>query len=372
MKDSLDIVLCSLLRVALGVTQEFPYSLTEAEWQSLFALAKQQTVLGVGLSALSRLPAESRPPRILSIRLSGVVETLRGVNCQMNEEAARYTRLFAERGFRSVILKGQANARLYPDPFSRQAGDIDIWVPGGYAAVERLLLDMGLISESNDAFKVSHHISFRNEKGVEIEVHHRPAEVLLRDAEFQRVLLAEFENSVLVPEGFCSPSIRFALLMQLEHLYYHFRHEGVGLRHFMDYYVLLTHSTEADREFMRGCIGRFGLRHACAGIMWVLGEVFALPREQMICAPDKGRGKRLYKIVMEGGNFGRSSSKCGGRDAANAHGNRSMLKRWLGNRRRALSWFTFDPLNTVLGELHYWKATLSLMPERIRRRKISL
>jgi hypothetical protein len=367
MKDSLDVVLCSLLRVALGGTQEFQYTLTEAEWQSLFALAKQQTVLGVVFSALSRLPAEARPPRILSIRLSGAVETLRGVNRQMNEEAARYTRLFAEREARSVILKGQANARLYPDPLSRQAGDIDIWVPGGYAAVERLLLDMGLISESNDTFKVSHHISFRNEKGVEIEVHHRPAEVLLRDAEFQRVLLAESENSVLVPEGFCSPSIRFALLMQLEHLYYHFRQEGVGLRHFMDYYVLLTHSTETDREFMRGCIVRFGLRHACAGIMWVLGEVFALPREQMICAPDKGRGKRLYRIVMEGGNFGR-----GKRNGVNTRGKRPVLKRWLGNRLRALSWFTFDPLNTILGEIQYWKDTLSLMPERIRRRKISL
>ena len=124
------------------------------------------------------------------------------------------------------------------------------------------------------------------------------------------------------------------------------------------------YSTEADREFMRGCIGRFGLGHACAGIMWVLSEVFALPREQMICAPDKVRGKRLYKIVMEGGNFGRGKRI--------ARGKRPVLKRWLGNRLQNLSWFTFDPLNTILGELQYWKATLSLMPERIRRRKVAL
>lgn len=364
MRDSLDVVLCSLLRVGLGLSQGFPHAPTEDEWQILLKMAKQQTVLGIVSNAQSCLPEQARPPRQMIMRLSFMAETIRGTNSRMNQEAARYTQLFAERGFRSVILKGQANARLYPDPLSRQAGDIDIWVPGGYDKVEHLLLDMGFISESNDAFKVSHHISFRNEKGVEIEVHHRPAEVLLRDAEFQRVLLAESENSVLVPEGFCSPSIRFALLMQLEHLYYHFRHEGVGLRHFMDYYVLLTHSTEADREFMRGCIGRFGLRHVCAGIMWVLGEVFALPREQMICAPDKGRGKRLYRVVIEGGNFGRGKR--------NARGKRPVLKRWLENRLRNLSWFTFDPLNTILGELQYWKDTLSLMPERIRRRKISL
>ena len=42
------------------------------------------------------------------------------------------------------MLKGLANARLYPEPLSRQSGDIDIWVPCGCDKVERLLLGMGL------------------------------------------------------------------------------------------------------------------------------------------------------------------------------------------------------------------------------------
>lgn len=40
MKDSLDVVFCNLMRVGLGLTQGFPYSLTEGEWQSLFKMAK--------------------------------------------------------------------------------------------------------------------------------------------------------------------------------------------------------------------------------------------------------------------------------------------------------------------------------------------
>ena len=67
-KDSLDVVLCSLLRVGLELTRDFPYTLTEEEWYSLFKMAKQQTVLGVTCSALSRLPADIRPPRMLFIR----------------------------------------------------------------------------------------------------------------------------------------------------------------------------------------------------------------------------------------------------------------------------------------------------------------
>lgn len=32
-----------------------------------------------------------------------------------------------EKGHRTAILKGQANARLYPDKYARQPGDIDIF-----------------------------------------------------------------------------------------------------------------------------------------------------------------------------------------------------------------------------------------------------
>ena len=385
MKDSLDVVFCNLMRVGLGLTQGFPYSLTEGEWQSLFKMAKVQTVQGVAFDALSRLPPESRPPRALSMRLSLAVEAIRGMNRRMDEVASRYTRLFAERGYRSVVLKGQANARLYPEPLSRQSGDIDIWVPGGYDKVERLLLSMGLISEGRDSYRVSHHIGFRDASGIEIEVHHRPAEVPFRNAEFQEALLAEFENSARVPEGFCVPNVRFALLMQLEHLYYHCVHEGVGLRHFMDYFVLLTHSTGADREFVRGKVRRFALGHACAAVMWVLGEVFGLSRGSMICPPDRRRGMRLYREMFAGGNFGRGSLHKGTpadvesrRDAGGkkrrdvGFKKRRPLARWFGNRAKSLSWFAFDPLNTVLREVHYWHDTISLIPERIRRRKVFL
>ena len=373
MKDSLDVVLCSLLRVGLGLSQVFPYAPTEDEWQILLKMAKQQTVLGIASNALSCLQEQARPPRQLIMRLSFMAETIRGTNFRMNQEAARYTQLFAERGFRSVILKGQANARLYPDPLSRQAGDIDIWVPGGYDKVEHLLLDMGLISESKGTYRVSHHISFRNENGIEIEVHHRPAEVPFRNSEFQATLLAESEGSVLTPEGFYAPGIRFALIMQLQHLYYHCVHEGAGLRHYMDYFVLLTHSTEADREFVRGRVGRFGLGHACAAVMWVLGEVFGLPRGSMICPPDRGRGMRLYRECMAGGNFGRAKAgDAGSRGKGAGYKKRRPLGRWLGNRMHALSWLAFDPLNTVMREVQYWRDTISLIPERIRRRKVLL
>lgn len=363
MKDSLDVMLCMLLRVGLGLSNEFPYTLSEKEWQSLFIMAKQQTVLGVAINALSQLPAESRPPRIITIKLFGTIEAIHGQNRLMNQEAARYTQMFAERGEKSLILKGQANARMYPDPLSRQAGDIDIWIPGGYDKVERLLLDMGIIAEGKRSYKASRHISFRNEKGIEIEVHHRPADIFFRNKEFQFFFLAEFENSTLTPEGFYTPSIRFALLMQLEHLYHHCIREGIGLRHLMDYFILLTNSNEEDRKIVWNKIQRFGLANACAGIMWVLEKSFGLPQEKMLCPPNIKRGKRLYQNTIVGGNFGRNSMWNKGKHAS--------LKRWFKKKMHILSWLWFDPWNTLSGEILYWKEIISLIPECIWHQKKS-
>ena len=36
-----------------------------------------------------------------------------------------------ENGFPNCILKGQGNALMYPDPYARVPGDIDIWLDGG-------------------------------------------------------------------------------------------------------------------------------------------------------------------------------------------------------------------------------------------------
>lgn len=362
--DGLDTVFCRLLQVALGVTLDFPYTPNEKEWQALFQMAKQQCVMGVAYNAIPKLPPEARPPRQITINWSAAAETMRGANHLINQEAAHYTQLFAERGLRSAVLKGAANARLYPDPLSRNGGDIDIWVPGGRKKLNNLLLDMKLISKAWTFEKISRHIGFQSENGIHIEVHYRAADVLHKNKEFQKLLNAELENTTLTPKGFYSPSIRFALIMQMEHLYSHCLLGGVGLKQYMDYFILLTHSTEADRTFAWQQIQKFHLQHACAAIMSVLEKVFALPRELMLCTPDPKRGMRLYKLTMSGGNFGRYNPDNVDR--------RFVLRRWLIDRVHAIQWLTFDPVDAILHECHYWRNTFLLIPERIRRRKLGL
>ncbi len=45
--------------------------------------------------------------------------------------------------------------------------------------------------------------------------------------------------------------------------------------------------------------------------MWVLGEVFALPREEMLVDPDERRGRELLEGIMIAGNFGQYDPRNG-------------------------------------------------------------
>ncbi len=357
---------CELLRVALGHSQVFPFKPTSKEWQALYTMAHRQTMLGVAYNAIERLPKESQPPRLLMLLWARDAEAIRGKNRLFNQESAHYTQMFAERGFRSAILKGQANARLYPDPLSRQPGDIDIWVSGGYEKVQALLKSLGLqnLQHLTPDF---HDIEFVNDKGVLVEVHHKPTSatyaVRLNKTydEILKVLDTELENLTLTPEGFYSPSIRFALLMQLVHLYKHALLSGVSLRQYMDYYILLMHSTEADRKYTWEFAKKIGMRNGCAAIMGVLELVFKLPREKMLCNPSKFYSKVLYRSTFAEGDFG----------AKKAY-KRNVFIRWLNDRMQILRVLPMSPRYYLYREFNYWIETISLIPERIRRRKIAL
>lgn len=368
MIDSTYKILFELLRISLDGkcdANRTPLQLSLEQWEKLYHEAKRQSVLDVVFTAISKLTKEELPPKPVLMRWAFHAEMNRLMNKKINEEAARLTEIFRKAGRRTAVLKGAANARLYPDPFSRQCGDIDLWVEGGRKSVETLLMDLKMMPEHVDQVS-QHHIHFpKNEDGIILEVHFKPASGNpFKNGELQKFLNKEILKSELVPEGFYAPSIKFALVMQLSHLQQHFYSRGLGLRQYMDYCILLRCSTETDRKEAFAVMNSLYMRKACGAVMWVLEKVFGLDRELMLCDPDEWRGKRLLQLAMEGGNFGQFLQ--------NRSKRMNVFVRWFKDRMCALRWIPFDPVNVLFKELRYWKATLSLIPLRIKRRKIAL
>ena len=345
----------ALLRAAMtGDTfDEVP---TDDEWRWVYKTATKQSLLGVCFADRADMPMD------VAMTWAADAETIRGLNKLLNEEAARLTKLFADQGRKSAILKGQANARLYPDPYTRQPGDIDIWVEGGRDSVVALLNDMQILSGDKILY---HHAHMKTDNSIKVDIHFRPSpgnKNPITNRKLQKWLEEEIKNSTVVEQGFNVPSIRFAQVMQLAHIQYHFLSSGIGLRQICDYYWLLKNATEEDRQAVAGVIIIFGLRHTAGALMWVLGEVLHLEEGLMYCRKDQYRGKWMLREIMAGGNFGyfADSRKWG------------LFSRVMAGRLRHLKLMRFDFWESFWLELHFWKNVVKSIPLRIKYRTLSL
>lgn len=324
----------------------------------MYLMAARQSLLGVCYQGVCRLPREQQPPMDLVLQWLGDAESISGLNRLLNDEAARLTRVFAEKGHKTAILKGQANAIFYPDPMSRQPGDIDIWVEGGKKRVMALL---------PDAPKPSyHHVHLPpNENGIVVEVHFRPSSGNynpVTNYRLQRWLNREIQTVTIVEQGFCVPTMQFALMMQLAHIQRHFLGSGVGLRQICDYCQLLRAASDIDRQAIASLTDRFGLRPMAGALMWVLDTVLHMDSALMLCEPDQWRGEWLLREIMAGGNFGWYAKR-------EQYG---VWRRFFSYRRRRLHLLRFDFWEVLWQELKYWKQFFVTTPQRFKYKTLSL
>ena len=231
------------LRFCIGSAKEIPDSLKEADWKELYAIAKKQCLVGVLFDGIKKLPpAEVGMSKDLLLQWMAESQMLEKANVRLNDAAIQVSEWFRKKGFRTCILKGQGNALMYPNPYSRTPGDIDIWVEGGD---KRVISFVRSISPHEKA--CYHHIEFPSYKGVEVEVHYRPSFLLCfwhnrkLQKYYERVKEEQFSHRVMLGEQgeIALPTAEFNLIFQLTHIYAHLMNEGIGLRQLVDYYYVL-------------------------------------------------------------------------------------------------------------------------------------
>ena len=231
------------MRFCIGSAKEIPGSLKEADWKELYAIAKKQALLGVLFYGIKKLPAEYvGMEKELLLHWMAESQILEKANVRLNDAVIQVSEWFRKKGFRTCILKGQGNALMYPNPYFRTPGDIDIWVEGGD---KRVISFVRSISPHEKA--CYHHIEFPSYKGVEVEVHYRPSFLLCfwhnrkLQKYYERVKEEQFSHRVMLGEQgeIAIPTAEFNLIFQLTHIYAHLMNEGIGLRQLVDYYYVL-------------------------------------------------------------------------------------------------------------------------------------
>ena len=313
----------AFLRYSLRGKGNISNVVANIDWQELYSFAFKQAILGLCFDGIERLGKEypnelKQNPigRELLMTWMGAAQQIRRQNRKVNRVAAKLYSKFREDGLRCCILKGQGNALMYPNPYSRTPGDIDVWVNASREY---------LTEYTKRHFKLEDDIRFHHLEttmdGVPVELHFFPG--IMNNSVYNARLQKWFKrnadlqcsNVVNLPDGIgeiAIPTTAFNVVYQLTHLYHHFFDEGIGMRQIIDYYFVVNNDELlVIKDALQKELKHLGLWKFARAVMYVLHEALGLSEEKMIAPMDEKRGMLLLAEILNGGNFGKHFTKYG-------------------------------------------------------------
>ena len=253
------LVFFAFLKYCLGYKGNMSRMVAGMDWQELYSFASKQALLGLCFEGIERLGKEypeelRRNPigRELLMTWMGKAQQIRRQNMKVNAVASKLFSMLREDGFRCCILKGQGNALMYPNPYSRTPGDIDVWID---ASRERIMEYAQKKFELGDDIRLQHLETSLD--GVPVELHFFPCSMnnpiyhARLQKWFRRNADLQCSNVVGLPDGagdIAIPTSSFNVVYQLTHLYHHFFDEGIGMRQIIDYYHVVCGFYKVDQK----------------------------------------------------------------------------------------------------------------------------
>lgn len=322
------------LRFALDPVGEVP---VVTDWEALLAFAQKQRIAGVCSPADFPFQIEKTILR----QWGKIVMTIEKQNAKVNNYLGELCRLLEDAGFSYCILKGQGNAQMYPYPPKRAPGDIDVWIDADMETVYAFVRK--LFPEAEASYK---HIHFPLFKDVPVDVHvtplrfHNPRYQRRLQQWIEREKAEQFSHRIAFADlgrEICVPTLRFNMVYQLGHILIHLFDEGVGLRHVIDYYYLLKQldAFPGLREEIRKDFKDLGLMRFASAVMWIEKDVLGLPEKYCPVETHERLGRVLLADMLEGGNFGKFSTRY--------HGRKGFYRKGLIKVKRNMALFSFFP-----------------------------
>jgi hypothetical protein len=241
----------AFLRYCLEKKRNMSRVIAGMNWQALYSFASKQALLGLCFDGIERLgeeyPEELRLNPIgreLLVTWMGKAQQIRRQNMKVNVVASKLYSMLREDGLRCCILKGQGNALMYSNAYSRNPGDIDVWVNASREQITEY---------AKKHFEIGNDIRFQHLEtsmdGVPVELHFFPCTMnnpiyhVRLQKWFKRNADLQCSNVVSLPDGIgeiAIPTTAFNVIYQLTHLYHHFFDEGIGMRQIIDYFLVVN------------------------------------------------------------------------------------------------------------------------------------
>ena len=366
------------------------------DWQRFYAFAKKQTLVGIIMEGISRLPKAVAPKQGLLMNWFMMSQNIRRQNMMLNAATAEIYNKVKAAGYDCCILKGQANAAMYANPAARTPGDVDMWVNASREEIRQLAQTLAKENGRIDEESYNHIALTTN--GISVELHYTPGFMAnftynhRLQQWFRESIDTQCRNMIALPDEageVAAPTAAFNAVYQLYHLYHHYFYEGVGLRQVVDYYYVMWNvecgmwseecgvknssldnsssqakprTTQHSTFNIQHSLTRLGLWHFAGAMMYVLHEVLGLPEEKMIAPMDKKRGEMLLNDILCGGNFGHHDERhAWGRDTYDGNGfkhgalGHNLLR--LHRDLRLLKYYPSEALSEPIFRLwhYYWR-----------------
>lgn len=298
-----------LLHRAVGNNSSLPDTISSKTWKIIYALSRKHAVTGVTYLAIEQLPIQQQPPKDLMLKWTVSTEYIKTYNKKLDEAIIVLAKQLKKEGFRSVILKGQGIAQLYPQPDYRTSGDIDVWIDG---TREQLTNYARRFSPTSNP--VYHHIDFVLPDKIKVEAHFTPSWMneYVMNSRLQQYFRDNAEKQFTHHVNFCgtsdivcTPTTDFNRIYILLHIYRHFFQHGIGLRQLLDYYyVLKQERTPEETSETLNVLKRLHLIKFTGAVMYVLQIVFGIDKQYMLVDANKKDGEVLLNEIIHAGNFG--------------------------------------------------------------------
>lgn len=302
----------SLIRAGLWEKEVRLLPYQDIEWQEVYRLATEQSVLGLVLAGLEH--SDVKPPQVLLLQWIGEVQVVEQRNKAMNQFIANLVAKMREADIYTLLVKGQGIAQCYERPQWRTPGDVDLFLSAdNFEKAKSLLLPLscGNKPERNYSKELGYYI---DSWSVELHGTQRTGLSSRVDAEIDAVQRDLFyggkvrswnkgDTTVFLPAADEDVFIVFT------HFVKHFYKEGgVTVRQMCDWCRLLwTYKDSLNHKVLERWIERAGLKSEWKAFGMLAVNYLGMPMEAMpLYSKDEKWSRKAEKIVdfvLKGGEW---------------------------------------------------------------------
>ena len=235
-------ILCALCRSAMWQQPcdlDLSPGISDEQWQRIYMNSVRHGVLALALDGVMRLPKELQPGFNTRIKWGYNAEVIAKRYNAQKATAEKLAAIFAEKGIRTMVMKGIGLSLYYPLPRQRPFGDIDIYLFDKFDEGNRIMSKYGC--DVDGSYYRHYEFGFG---GFNIENHSCFVETRINDTNkyIESELQAMVSDVRTAPslKGILLPSPDFNALFLARHASWHFARESIQLRDLCDWALFLN------------------------------------------------------------------------------------------------------------------------------------